>query len=77
MTKTLGERIKQARLNKGLTQGELAKMVHASSHSIICDYEKGKRGAKRPDIQLLVEICRVLEVSIDWLFLGKENKNNK
>jgi repressor LexA len=74
MSSTLGSRIRAARLKKGLTQSELAKKAGASSHTIICDYEKGKRGTKHPDIRFLLKIASVLDISIDYLFLGKENK---
>jgi transcriptional regulator with XRE-family HTH domain len=72
---TMGQRIKQARLAKGLTQTELAKKIGASSHSIICDYETGKRGKKRPDIAMLVKLSAILDISIDWLFLGKKDSS--
>lgn len=75
MTSTMGERIKSARLRKGLTQVELAKRIKASSHTLICDYERGKRGKRRPDIQMLIKIASILDVSIDYLLLGKTNNN--
>jgi transcriptional regulator with XRE-family HTH domain len=67
----IGKRIKDARLRKGFTQVELAKKVGASSHTIISDYERGNRGKKRPDPELLLKLCKVLDISIDHLFLGK------
>jgi transcriptional regulator with XRE-family HTH domain len=74
---TMGQRLKKARLEKGLTQVQLAKKSGASSHTIICDYESGKRGKKRPDIKLLVKIAEILDISIDYLFLGRESNKNK
>ncbi len=68
---SIGDRIKKARLAKNLTQVELAKLSGASSHTIIGDYERGKRGNKRPDIELILKLCKVLNVSIDYLLLGK------
>lgn len=76
MAGTLGSRLRDARLKAGLTQVELSKRVGLPSHSTICDYEKGKRG-KRPDIRLLVKICEVLNISIDYLFLGLSDESNK
>lgn len=71
----IGERVRIARKRCNLTQVELAKRVGASSHTIICDIEKGKRGNKRPNIPLLVKISEELDVSLDWLFFGKEKKH--
>jgi transcriptional regulator with XRE-family HTH domain len=72
ITSTLGQRIKQARLKKGLTQTQLAKKAGASSHTVICDYERGKRGKKRPDIRFLLKVAEALDISINYLFLGKD-----
>ncbi len=74
MISNLGARLRIARERKGLTQVELAKKVGLPSHVTICDYERNKRGKKRPDMQLLIKLSNVLEVSIDYLFLGKEHK---
>jgi transcriptional regulator with XRE-family HTH domain len=74
MPEIIGNRVRQARLRHHMTQEELAKQTGASSHTIICDLEKGKRGNKRPNVPLLVKICDVLDISLDWLFLGKEAK---
>lgn len=76
MAATIGQRIKQARIAKRLTQTELAKKVGATSHSVISDHERGKRG-KRADVQFLVRIAEALDISIDWLFLGKGNPPQK
>ena len=77
MASTLGTRIREARLRKGITQTELAKLVDVPSHSVISDYERGKRGRKRPDIVFLLNVAKILDISPDWLFLGKESNNNK
>ena len=65
MKSTLGDRIRIAREAKGLTQGELAEKVRATSHMIISGYETGRRGQKRPDSHLLIKISNVLNVSLD------------
>lgn len=67
----IGDRIRSARRAKKLTQQQLAERINATSHCIISDYERGKRGFKRPNLQFLLKIAEVLEVRIDWLFLGK------
>lgn len=70
---TIGKRLRAARLSAKLSQVELAKAVD-SFPQVIGDYERGRRGSRRPDIVLLTRICKVLKISIDWLFLGIEQK---
>lgn len=67
----LGKRMKDARLKKGFSQGELAKLIGATSHTVIAYYEHGKRGKGRPDIVLLLKIAKALDVTTDYLFLGE------
>lgn len=74
MASTLGSRMKAARIKAGLTQTQLATKVGASSHTIICDYERGKRGNRRPDIQFLLKVATALNISVDWLFIGENTK---
>lgn len=71
---TLGQRIKQARLAKKLTQTELAKKIGSDSHTRISDLERGKRG-KRPDVEVFAKIAHELGISLEWLLLGKETNN--
>jgi Predicted transcriptional regulators len=74
---TMGQRLKAARLAKGLTQTQLAKIVKLTSHSVICDYELGKRGRRRPDLELLIKISKALDVSLDYLILGADSSHPK
>lgn len=64
----VGIRIKQARLNMGWSQPELARACGWSSQSRISQYEQGKREPKYADIVILSEKLRV---SIGWLLGGK------
>ena len=41
--KTAGERIKYLRLERGLTQEQLAKELNFGSRSMVSDYESGRR----------------------------------
>jgi transcriptional regulator with XRE-family HTH domain len=75
MPTSLGLRLKQKRLEKNLTQNELAKTV-GTDQQVIHQYECGKRGKKHPDIYLLIEISKVLDFSLDWLFLGDKAFSN-
>ena len=58
------EKMKKARLEKKLSQAELAKFIGVSRQTINmienCDYN--------PTITLCVKICKVLEKTLDELF---------
>ena len=59
----IGDLIKSARKNKGLTQSELAEMLSISA-SAIGLYEQNRR---EPDIGTIVKIARILEVNLNYL----------
>lgn len=63
----IGERLRIARINKGLSQQQLGEMMHVSKVSI-CGYEKGNRVPSNKNFLKLVEI---LEVTPDYL-LGRD-----
>ncbi|MCI5702773.1 MAG: helix-turn-helix domain-containing protein [Erysipelotrichaceae bacterium] len=58
-----GERIKKARLAKGLSQLELANLMNVTD-ATICNYERGTRKAS---IDKLLVIAENLDVSLDYL----------
>ena len=62
--KQIGERIKAARTNKNLTQGEFAKLIGAKSASVVSSWEMG---VAKPDCERLAAICQVLGVTPDNL----------
>ena len=64
MTKIeMGRRIREARLNKGLTMSKLAKDAGTS----IVYIGEIERGLKMPSVNTLIKIANVLEVSIDYI----------
>ena len=63
----IGERIKEARKNKNMTQQELGEKLGVSKVSV-CGYEKGVR---IPTIENFTQLLDVLDVSSDYL-LGRE-----
>lgn len=67
----LGNRIKEARLNKNLTQQDLANRL-GTSKSVISGYEAGKND---PAQSMVLKISEALDVSINWLMFGKEIQN--
>lgn len=62
-----GDNIKRLRKNKGLTQQEIADLVHVNRVTYT-NWEKGKR---EPSYENLVKLADLLEVSLDSLF-GRE-----
>lgn len=63
----IGERLREARINKGLSQHQLGELMNVSKVSI-CGYEKGNRVPSNKNFLKLVEI---LEVTPDYL-LGRD-----
>ena len=65
--KEIADRIKEARLAKGMTQDELAKALGLKSRSSINKMEKN---AYEIGLERLKEIARVLDVDPDYLIFG-------
>lgn len=61
---TIGSRIKEYRLRKGMTQQEIADALHESSGRVIYNWEKG---IGRPDCDKLARLCDLLDISADEL----------
>lgn len=68
---TFGERVKELRLDKGLTQQELANSFYLNKSSI-SRYEKNKQ---IPELETLEKLSDFFEVSLDYL-LGKSDIKN-
>lgn len=63
----IGERLKEARIRKNLSQQELGDLIGVSKVSI-CGYEKGNR---TPNINNFIQLINILEISPDYL-LGRD-----
>lgn len=59
----IGDRIKNARKEKGLTQDELAARLHVVRQTV----SKWESGSSAPDAELLVQLAQALEVTPDRL----------
>ena len=66
--KSISEIIKEERVSKGLTQTQLAKAVGVTQDSISL-WELGKR---LPDTVYIPALCKILEISADYLLGIKE-----
>lgn len=69
-SKKIGKLIAKRRKEKGMTQGELAERLSVSNKTI----SKWETGVGLPDISILVDLASVLDISVDDLLKGKENK---
>lgn len=67
-----GERLKQLRLEKSLTQIELAKLFN-TSHATINRYEKG---VNEPDSETINKFADYFNVSTDYLLGRTDDRNN-
>ena len=66
---TFGERLRLARTRKGLKQSDLG-----MSKGFISDVENGKRDMSGKKI---VQVCKILGVTPNWVLLGKEDNSEK
>ena len=60
---SFSEQLKKARLRKRMTQQEVADAM-CITNSTYCGYETGKR---KPDVEKLKQLARILETSVDLL----------
>jgi len=65
----IGERVKQARINKNYTQEDLGNIIGVSKVSV-CGYETGNR---TPTMSMFLKLSEALDVSVDYL-LGNDIK---
>lgn len=70
MTESFGARFQRLRKNKGLTQEDIAKEFNITPQSV----SKWENDLSAPDITILVDLAKLLDVSVDVL-LGKEEFN--
>lgn len=68
MENTLGKRIATLRKEKNLKQEDLAQMLNISPQAI----SKWENDLTSPDISILPELSKILNISIDELLIGKK-----
>lgn len=68
----IGNFITEKRKQKELTQQELADMLHLSNRTI----SKWECGKGIPDSAIMVELCRVLGISVNELLAGEQLSND-
>lgn len=62
----VGERLKKARLSKGLTQEQLAEMLDVS----VAFLSRAERGNVKINLARISEICDILDISISTILTG-------
>lgn len=67
----LNERIIQARKQAGLTQEQLGEKLGVSRQAV----SKWESGQSNPDVTYIAEMCRLFEVTADWLLFGKNSSS--
>lgn len=67
----IGERIRKLRTGQRLSQEQLADAVNVSRQAV----SKWETGESVPDTERLMLLCRVLDVSADYLLFGKEQND--
>lgn len=65
--KVFPKRLKELRQKKGLTQQEIADLLHVNRVT----YTNWEKGNREPNFETIIKIADLLEVSLDWLF-GRE-----
>ena len=64
---TFADNLKTARKAKGFSQEDLAATLEVSRQAV----SKWEQGETYPEVEKLLQLCRVLEVSMDELFYGE------
>ena len=69
---TFGDRVKELRKKKGMTQEQLAETLYLENHVSISNYENNKR---MPSAETVVMMAQVLGTTTDYLLNGTLNSN--
>lgn len=69
----IGQLLKQLRMEKGLTQRSLAQALNISDKTV----SKWERGMGCPDVSLLNELSRALNVQLETLLAGELTPNDR
>ncbi len=72
MEETFGNRLQQARKKKKITQDELAQLVGKNNKRAVSMWENDNA---KPEMDTIITVAKVLEVSIDWLLTGVKNSD--
>lgn len=68
----IGNRIQQLRKDQGMTQAQLAMKLNISDRHL----RRIEAGEKGPSIDILIEIATLLDVSLDYIIMGKQSQSD-
>lgn len=68
-TSTIGGRLRALRLQKGMTQEDLAEVLHLESKSSISLFEGNKRELP---VGLLIQVAKFFNTSTDYILFGND-----
>ena len=68
---SIGQRLKQARGQKGYTQRQIADKLGVHSTTI----SKHELDTAEPDSEALLQLAKIYGVSVEWIMYGHEDKN--
>ena len=71
MNKTTGNRIKSLRIDKGLNQGEMGKLLGLDQGTV----SKMERGENEPTAKTLRLLRKIFDVTTDWVLTGEGTKH--
>lgn len=67
------DRLKAIRKEKGMTQKDVYLLLNISANG----YASWEQGRTEPDIKMIKKICKIYEVSSDYLLGISDEKNQK
>lgn len=68
----LGARIREQRMRRRLKQQDIANALTLSAQAV----SKWERGENAPDIAVLPDLARLLDVTVDWLLTGPQQQTD-
>ena len=66
----IGNRIRRLRKDQGMTQAQLAMKLNISDRHL----RRIEAGEKGPSIDILIEIATMLDVSLDYIIMGRSEE---
>ena len=67
----IGKFIAEKRKEQKLTQEQLAEKLNISKNAV----SKWERGLNLPDVSIMQELCKILNITLNELFIGEEISN--
>ena len=70
---SIGTTIKRLRKERNITQEQLAERLNISKNAV----SKWERGLNLPDVSIMQDLCNVLHISLNELFIGEKIDDNE